>query len=262
MGRMLALLILFTAAPALAFEGEIDAKSIGDASSGAVEFRIFVSNGGDVRLDTTAKSSGRKASRASYVRPAKGKYDYALDHERKQATKIPKDTIKKMTQGQPGVEDGKKANVEIKKLGTDKVAGQSVRHLRVTDKDDGSTADLWLSDRYPAELWQKVFSSGGGGGKGPNRGWAQFMEKEYGFKPGFVMKMVSKDKGGKKSGLEVTRMQAKKVAAGNFAVPPGYQVQEIPEMPSGVPNMKMPTTKEEAEKMRDEWMKKMQEQER
>jgi hypothetical protein len=76
------------------------------------------------------------------------------------------------------------------------------------------------------------------------------------------MKMVSKDKGGKKSGLEVTRMQAKKVAAGNFAVPPGYQVQEIPEMPSGVPNMKMPTTKEEAEKMRDEWMKKMQEQER
>lgn len=259
---ILGLLVLFTATPALAFEGEIDAKSIGDASAGAVEFQIFVSKGGDVRLDTTAKSSGRKASRASYVKPAKGKYDYALDHDRKQATKIPKDMIKKMTQGQPGAEDGKKANIEIKKLGTDKVAGQSVRHLRVIDKDEGSTADLWLSDRYPAKLWQKIFSSGGDAGRKSNSGWTQIMEKEYGFKPGFVMKMLSKDKGGQKSGLEVTRMQEKKVAASKFAVPPGYQVQEMPEMPSDVPNMKMPTTKEEAEKMRDEWMKKMQEQQR
>jgi hypothetical protein len=33
-------------------------------------------------------------------------------------------------------------------------------------------------------------------------------------------------------------------------------------MSGGPPSMKMPTTKEEAEKMRDEWMKKMQEQQR
>jgi len=76
------------------------------------------------------------------------------------------------------------------------------------------------------------------------------------------MKMLSKDKSGQQNGLEVIRMQEKKVAAGTLAVPPGYQVTEMPEMPEGMPNMKIPTTEEEAEKMREEWMKKMQKQQR
>jgi len=259
---LMGVLVLATAAPALAFEGEIEAKSIGDTSNGAVQLEIYVAKNGDVRVDTSAKSSKGQANRASYIKPAKGKYDYALDHDRKQATKIPKDTITKMAQNQADKQKSNKANVEIKKLGTDTVAGQSTRHLRVIDKDEGSTADLWLSDRYPARLWQKIFSFGGDGGKSPSSGWTEIMEKEYGFKPGFVMKMLSKDKGGQQSGLEVIRMQEKKVAAGKFAVPPGYKVTEVPDMPEGMPNMKMPTTREEAEKMREEWMKKMQEQQR
>jgi len=76
------------------------------------------------------------------------------------------------------------------------------------------------------------------------------------------MKMVSKDKRGKESGLEVTRMEEKKVAADKFAIPPGYEVATMPDMPGGTPTMKRPTTKEEAEKMRDEWMKKMREEQR
>lgn len=254
--------VLLTAAPALAFEGEIEAKSIGDASSGAVNFQIYVAKNGDVRIDTTAKSSGGKTNRASYLKPAKGKYDYALDHQRKQATKISKDTITKTAQDQTAKQKGDKPNVDVKKLGTAKVAGQSTRHLRVIDKDEGSTTDLWLSDRYPAKLWQTIFSFGGDGGKGQSSQWTRIMEKEYGFKSGFVMKMLSKDKGGQQGGLEVTRMQEKKVAAGTFGVPPGYQVTEVPDMPGGMPSMKMPTTPEEAEKMRDEWMKKMEEQQR
>ncbi|MGB5547529.1 MAG: hypothetical protein WBM74_13225, partial [Polyangiales bacterium] len=54
---LIGFLVLFIAAPALAFEGEIEAKSIGDASSGAVNFQIYVAKNGDVRIDTTAKSS-------------------------------------------------------------------------------------------------------------------------------------------------------------------------------------------------------------
>lgn len=259
---LIGFLVLFTAAPALAFEGEIEAKSIGDASSGAVKMQIYVAKNGDVRIDTTAKSSRGEANRASYIKPVKGKYDYALDHERKQATKIAKDTITKMAQSQTGKQKNEKPNVEVKKLGTDKVAGQSTRHVRVIDKDEGSTADLWLSDRYPAKLWQTIFSFGGDGGKGQSSQWTRIMEKEYGFKSGFVMKMQSKDKGGRQGGLEVTRMQEKPVAASKFAVPPGYKVTEVPDMPEGMPSMKMPTTPEEAEKMREEWMKKMQEQQR
>ena len=259
---LLGLLVMLIATPALAFEGEIEAKSIGNGASGVVEFQIYVSKKGDVRMDTSAKSSDGKTHRVSHIRPAKGKYNYALDHARKQATKIPKDTSTRMTTGERGQEDGKKANVEVKKLGTDKVAGQTTRHVQVIDKDDGQTADLWLSDRYPVTLWQTVFSFGSNEGKSPTNVWTEVVEKRYGFKPGFIMKMVSKSKDGQRGGLEVTRMQEKKVAASKFTLPPDYEVTEVPDMPGGLPSMKMPTTKEEAEKMRDEWRKKMQEQQR
>lgn len=259
---LLGLFVILTAAPALAFEGEVDAKSIGNAEAGAVEFRIYVSKHGDVRVDTSAKDPDGKTHHGSYIKPAKGKYDYALDHAGKQATKIPKDTLTKMTKGEPGQKKGKKANVEVKKLGTERIAGQTTRHVRIIDKDNASTADLWLSDRYSAKLWQTVFSFGGDKGESPATGWTRIVERGDGVKPGFIMKMVSKEKDGPQEGLEVTRMQEKKVAANKFAPPPGYEVVVMPDMPGGSPNMQMPMTKEEAEKMRDEWMKKMQEQER
>lgn len=259
---LLGLLVMLITTPALAFEGEIEAKSIGNTASGVVEFRIYVSKKGDVRTDISAGSPDGKTHRVSHIKPAKGKYNYALDHARKQATKIPKDTLTRMTQGEQGQEKGKKANVEVKKLGTAKVAGQTTRHVQVIDKDDGHTADLWLSDRYPVMLWQTVFSLGGNEGKSPTSVWTEVAEKQYGFKPGFIMKMVSEGEDGQRSGLEVTRMQEKKVAASKFTLPPGYEVTEVPDMSGGLPSMKMPTTKEEAAKMRDEWMKKMQEQQR
>jgi hypothetical protein len=138
-------------------------------------------------------------------------------------------------------------------------AGQMTRHVRIVDKDGGHTADVWLSDRYPASLWRDVFSGGDEKASGPSTGWSKLVQREYGVKPGFVMKALSKGKDGKKAGLEVTRMQTKKVPAGAFKVPPGYKVVETPTMPGGLSNMKAPTTQEEAEKMRDEWMQKMKE---
>jgi hypothetical protein len=54
-------------------------------------------------------------------------------------------------------------------------------------------------------------------------------------------------------------MQEKKVAPNKFTIPSGYEVTTMPDMPAGAPMMGRPTTKEEAEQMRDEWLKKMQE---
>jgi hypothetical protein len=255
------LLVMLTAAPALAFEGEIDAKSIGNAD-GSVVFKIRVSKKGDVRINTSTKGPDGKTHSNSYIKPATGKYNYALDHDQKQATRIPKDTIKKMTKGQTSPKKGKKANVEIKKLGPDKVAGQTTRHIQIIDKDEGQTADLWLSDRYPAKLWATVFSFGGNEGNNPSNQWTKIVEKKYGFKPGFVMKMVANDKDGQGGGLEVTRMKEGKVSGKEFVLPPGYEVVDVPDVSADIPNMKMPTTEEEAEKMREEWMKKMQQQQR
>jgi len=251
------LLVTLLASHASAFEGEIDARSVGDTGAGSITFQVRVSKRGDVRMDTVTKAP--EAHRASYIKPATGKFNYALDHERKQAMKISKETVKNaMKQGQ-GEKVGKKANIEVQKIGTEKIAGQMTRHVRIIDKDDGDTADVWLSDRYPASLWHDVFSSGDEKASGPSTGWSKLVQREYGVKPGFVMKAVSKDEDGKKAGLEVTRMQAKKVPAEAFKVPAGYKVVEMPTMPSGLPNMKAPTTPEEAEKMREEWMQKMKE---
>ena len=255
------LFVLLVASPVSAFEGEIDARSIGAGGSGPVTFEILVSKKGDVRVDTSMKGPDSKLHRSSYINPATGKYNYALDHERKQATKISKQTIDKMMKDAESGEKGKKANIEIKKLGTEKIAGQSTRHIRIIDKDEGHTADMWLSDQYPAALWHSIFSGRNAQGGGASSEWSRFVQREYGVKPGFVMKMLSKGKDGQRSGLEVTRMQKKKVAPGAFAIPPGYEVVEMPAMPSGMPSMKPPQTQEEAEKMREEWMKKMEEME-
>jgi hypothetical protein len=258
---LLGLLVMLTAAPALAFEGEIEAKSFGDPSGEDVQFTIYVSDKRDVRMDATAKGRRGKARRASYIKPAKGKYDYMLDHDKKQAAKVSKDTVTGLAKTKPAHEKNDR-NVEVEELGTAMVAGQTTRHVRVTDKRDGEVSDFWLSDRYPATMWQNVFSFEANKGESPTSEWTRIAERQYGVKPGFIMKMVSKDKRGKESGLEVTRMEEKKVAADKFAIPPGYEVATMPDMPSGTPTMKRPTTKEEAEKMRDEWMKKMQEEQR
>ena len=158
-----------------------------------------------------------------------------------------------------GGENSEKANIEIKKLGSEKVAGQSTRHIRIIDEDEGHTADMWLSDQYPAELWHRIFAGGSGRSDGASSPWSRVAQREYGVKPGFVMKVLSKGKDGQRSGLEVTRLQKKKVSPDAFAIPKGYEVVEMPAMPSGMPSMTAPKTQEEAEKMRDEWMKKMQE---
>ena len=259
MRLILGLFVLLFASPASAFEGEIDARSIGATGSGPVTFKIRVSKKGDVRMDTSTKGPDSKTHRGSYITPATGKYNYALDHERKQATKIPKETVEKLMKDAQGGEKGKKANVEIKKLGSEKVAGKSTRHIRIIDKDEGHTADMWLSDQYPSELWHRIFSGSSGGRDGGPGQWSRVVQREYGVKPGFVMKMLSKGKDGQRSGLEVTRLQKKKVSPGAFAIPRGYEVVEMPAMPSGMPSMTAPKTQEEAEKMREEWMKKMEE---
>jgi hypothetical protein len=84
--------------------------------------------------------------------------------------------------------------------------------------------------------------------------------KKIGFKPGFIMKMVHKDQDGKEGGLEVTKLMEKKVGKVQVSLPADYDVKEMPIPPgeAGDSSMKVPTTREEAERMRDEWIKKME----
>lgn len=253
---MMMLLVLTVASPAMAFEGEIHAKTIG-ASQGSGTMRITVSKKGDVRMETSAKSGGKSHS-ATILKPATGKYNYTVDHTRKIAMKVPKDMLDRMTEkASKNSEDFSKANVEIKKLGKEKVAGHMTRHIRVIDKDDGNVSDLWLSDKYPADLWAQMFTLGT---KGPSEQMKQWNKaaKKLGFKPGFVIKMMHKGKDAQ-GGIEITKITKRKVSKSDFMPPAGYKIMEAPPMPMGAGDMKMPTTREEAMKMRDEMMKKMKE---
>jgi hypothetical protein len=247
-----------TAAPALAFEGEIDAKTFGDTSGNDTEFAIYVSDKRDVRMDATAKSRRGKARRVSFIKPAKGKYDFMIDHDKKQAVKVTKESVIASTKTQPSREQVTKDNIEVKQLGAATVAGQPTRHVQVIDKDNGEVSDLWFSDRYPPTMWQNVFAFDANAAQSPTGHWARVAERKYGVKPGFIMKMMLTDKSGAKSGLEITRIQEKKVAANKFTIPSGYEVTTMPDMPAGAPAMMHPTTPEEAERMRDEWLKKME----
>ncbi|MGB5812889.1 MAG: DUF4412 domain-containing protein [Polyangiales bacterium] len=231
--------VMFTATPASAFEGEIDAKATGESKDEVVDFTIFVSKKGDTRIDTTTKGRRGNTSRTSYIKPATGKSDYIVDHSKKQAIGMPKSMIRKMAEQQQSGGNSK-PNVEVKKLGTETVAGQPTRHVQIIDKDTGDISDVWMTDRYPVTLWQQAFSMGSVSATSPTGEWTRLAKETYGVKPGFFMKMVSKSKRGASSSLEVMRIEDKRVAPDTFKVPPGYKSTMMPDM-SSMQNMQAPS---------------------
>jgi len=245
--------------PALAFEGEIEAKGIADAGSGLAAMKILVSKSGDVSMEITARDAYGAPQKIGYLNPAKGKYNYMLEHSKKTAIKMPKEMYDKMTKSSEVNKAVENPNVEVKKLGTAKIAGHTTRHIQIIDKDTGGVSDMWLSDKYSAQLWSRVFAFGSKGSTDQMKHWNK-AAKKIGFKPGFMMKMVHRDKDGTEGGLEVTKLTERTVSKAQVSPPADYEVKEMPMPPGemgGTP-IKVPTTREEAEKMRDEWMKKME----
>lgn len=259
MRTLVLFIVLGISTPAMAFEGEIEAKGVGEAGTGLAAMKILVSKSGDVSMEITAKDSYGAPKKVGYLNPAKGKYNYMLEHSNKTAIKMPKKMYDKTTESSQVNKVVENQNVEIKKLGKEKIAGHMTRHIQVIDKDTGGVSDMWLSDKYSAQLWSRVFAFGSQGPTDQMKDWNQ-AAKKIGFKPGFIMKMVHKDQDGKEGGLEVTKLMEKKVGKVQVSLPADYDVKEMPIPPgeAGDSSMKVPTTREEAERMRDEWMKKME----
>jgi len=184
-------LVLFIAlgisTPAMAFEGEIVAKGVGEAGTGLAAMKILVSKNGDVSMEITAKDSSGAPKKVGYLNPAKGKYNYMLEHSKKTAIKMPKEMYDKMTKSSQVNKVVEDQNVEIKKLGKEKIAGHMTRHIQVIDKDTGGVSDMWMSDKYSAQLWSRVFAFGSQGPTDQMKDWNQ-AAKKIGFKPGFIMK--------------------------------------------------------------------------
>jgi hypothetical protein len=204
------------ASPALAFEGMLKA-SLSSEQGVAAQIRARYSKAGDVRMDIQSKDAEGQPVHATTIMPATGKSYYSIAHEQKAIVELPYSTLAATSKQVTGAGDN--ANLEIKKLGKEIVSGVETRHVRVID--------LWLTQKYPADLWTRAF-------RGRNLGLEMSDDerskamKKYGVKPGFSMKMRVEQAGGVPVVFLVEEIQRMPVPPAVFSLPEGYRRLQAP----------------------------------
>ena len=218
------LVVMLFASPALAFEGQLRA-SLSSEQGVAAKIRARYSNAGDVRMDIESKNEDGQPVRATTIMPAKGKSYYSIAHEQRAIVEVPYSTLAATSQRVTGA--GGNANLEIEKLGKETVSGVPTEHVRVIDKDNRAVIDLWLTQKYPADLWTRAF-------RGRNLGLEMSDDertkamKKYGVKPGFSMKMRVEQAGGVPVVFLVEEVRRVPVPPDVFSLPEGYSHVQAP----------------------------------
>ena len=212
------LLVMLFASPALAFEGQLRASLSSDQGV-AAQIRARYSKAGDVRMDIESKDADGQPVRATTIMPAKGKSYYSIAHDQRAIVEVPYSALAATSQRVTG--SGDNANLKIKKLGKETVSGVETEHVRVIDKDNQAVIDLWLTQKYPADLWTRAF-------RGRNLGLEMSDDerskamKKYGVKPGFSMKMRVEQAGGVPVVFLVEEVRRVPVPPEVFSLPEGY----------------------------------------
>ncbi len=218
------LLVMLFASPALAFEGLLKASLSSDQGVVA-QIHARYSKAGDVRIDIRSKDADGQPVNATTILPAKGKSYYTIAHDRRAIVEIPYSTLATTSRQVTG--SGDNANLEIKKLGKETVSGVKTEHVRVIDKDNRVVIDLWLTQKYPADLWTRAF-------RGRNLGLEMSDDertkamKKYGVKPGFSMKMRVEQAAGVPVVFLVEQVQRMPVPPDVFSLPEGYTRIQTP----------------------------------
>lgn len=220
-------LVMLFASPAFAFEGLLRAKlsSEGDV---VAEIHARYSKTGDVRMDIRSKDADGQPVHATTIMPAKGESYYMVAHDRRFITEMPYSTLATTSKQVTG--SGDNANLEIKKLGRETVSGVPTEHVRVIDKDNSAVIDLWLTQKYPADLWTRAFRGRNLGLELSDDERAKAMKK-YGVKPGFSMRMRVDQAGGVPVVFLVEQIQRVPVPPEVFTLPEGYTRIEPPKPP-------------------------------
>lgn len=213
------LVTTLAASPAHAFEGELKAKLSGQPGT-SVKVHAWYSNAGDVRIDTSGKSPDGQMIRGSTIMPAAGNAYYSISHNQKVIVQVPYTALRAPSADVAG--KGKDPNLEIKQLGAEVISGVETEHVRVLDKDNNATIDLWMTQKYPPDLWTQAF-------RGRNIGLEMSDEermkamKKYGVEPGFSMKMQVRQPGRPPVEFLVEDIKRAKVPRETFALPSGYK---------------------------------------
>ena len=221
------LTVMLFASPALAFEGVMEA-SLSSEQGVAAGVRARYSKEGDVRMDIQSVDENGEPVRATTLMPSKGESYFSIDHGQKVIVEMPYSTLATASKQVTG--SAENANLAIKKLGKATVSGVETRHIRVIDKDNRTVIDLWLTQKYPADLWTRAFRGRNLGLELSDDERSKAMKK-YGVKPGFSMKMRVEQAGGVPVVFLVKKVQRAPMPPAVFALPEGYQRIEGPSAP-------------------------------
>ncbi len=215
----LCLTLALVASPVRAFEGELDA-TLSSEQGVAANVRARYSKAGDVRMDIRSVGEDGRPMRATTILPAKGESYYTIAPAEKLIVEMPYSTLADTSQQVKG--SGESANLEIKKLGKETVSGVQTRHIRIVDKDNDAVIDLWLTGKYPADLWTRAFRGRNLGLEVSDDERTKAMKK-YGIEPGFSMKMRVDQAGGVPVVFLVQKIRRGPVPPSVFALPEGYK---------------------------------------
>lgn len=211
--------VALVASSAAAFEGELRA-TLSSKQGVAARVRALYSSTGDVRIDIRAPGEDGTTRLATTIMPARGPSYYTVSPAQKVIVEMPYSALTNTSQQVKG--SGESSNLEVEKLGKETISGVETRHVRILDRDNDAVIDLWLTDRYPVDLWTRAFRGRNIGLEISDDERAKAMKK-YGIEPGFAMKMRVLQKGGVPVVFLVEQIDRGAVPASVFALPDGYQ---------------------------------------
>ncbi|MGB8221723.1 MAG: DUF4412 domain-containing protein [Polyangiales bacterium] len=221
------LLALLYASPALAFEGMLKASVSTDKGISA-RVRARYSKAGDVRMDIEATDANGRPVLATSIMPSQGNSYYLISHDERTIAEIPYSQLADASQQVTG--SGESANLQIEKLGKETVSGVETEHVRIIDKDNAAVIDLWLTQKYPADLWTRAFRGRNLGLEISDDERTKAM-KTYGVKPGFSMKMRVEQAGGAPVVFLVEKIERMPIPPDTFSLPEGYARSKGPAGP-------------------------------
>jgi len=216
---------MLVTSPAFAFEGVLKA-SLSTEQGVVAQIRARYSKAGDVRMDIQSRDANDQPVLSTTIMPAKGTSYYSIAHNQRQIVEIPYAALASSSQRVTG--SGDNANLQIEKLGRETVSGVETEHVRVIDKDNNTVIELWLTQKYPADLWTRAFRGRNLGLEISDDERAKAMKK-YGVEPGFSMKMRVEQAGGVPVVFLVEEIERIPVPLNVFSLPEGYsRVQDTP----------------------------------
>lgn len=203
---------------ALAFEGELRA-TLSSPQGVAAEVRARYGKNGDVRMDLQSSDAEGKPLLQTTIMPAEGTHYYTISHQQKAIVEMPYQALAKKSHQVTG--SGENENLEVQKLGTETISGVETQHVRILDKDHDAVIDLWLTQKYPPDLWTRAFRGRHLGLEMSDDERSKAMMK-YGVKPGFSMKMRVEQDGGVPVVFLVKEVKRIPIPPGVFELPEGY----------------------------------------